>query len=633
MCTVALLGSISVLLAALAAAAAAEPTQSRRWHALEPPDGHVLHGAQQGEAEFRNYSRYLGNGTAPMFYTTYVSLQSLNATGAGAKYCGGLLNLLQRVGDTEHVVLPHIAVTMTPGATVLPQINSGAYDLAIAELLSGLQDMHLPVFLRPGQEFNGHWNGYPAAEYVRVWRRIASALATRSVLRRRTALVWDFTCDDRSALNFSSFEPYYPGDDVVDWWAVNCFSGPLQSPINGTPSSMPQSPCVEHFVTAAAQRGYPVMIAESQPRYIGAQSTGSWSEWFAPLFQLLTHPTIKAFSYVDRDCTHMSTYKHWGDERIETGVVGPKYEAAIRQQGFVHAANLTQTCATLGCPCDDQDKQLTAVPTKTDDAIVAKKPPQKPKRMPPGSPERLPSLDASNYPPYRSVFVRGECDANDVDYASPRARINTNKTCFTCFRIPTLVRIPGTGTILAFAEARRTQLDVIAFHGMTAPAGSSCPDAPDTRIVYKRSVDGGNAWSGLRVLAEGQTITGLPYPRGEGPRAENGKCYSQPAPIADPVTNVTFVAFNLQTNKAGQCDSTSTVPHIMRSTDDGITFSAATPLALKGGGIAPAGAHIGPTKGLVVTMPDGATRLMLPGEGCAGREPGPCNGASIYSDE
>ena len=98
-------------------------------------------------------------------------------------------------------------------------------------------------------------------------------------------------------------------------------------------------------------------------------------------------------------------------------------------------------------------------------------------------PPRLPSLDASGYPPYRPVFVRGECDANDIDYSEPTARINTNKTCFTCFRIPTLVRIPGTGTILVFAEARRTQLDVVAFHGMTAPAGDSCPDAPDTRIV------------------------------------------------------------------------------------------------------------------------------------------------------
>eukprot|EP01050_Picozoa_sp_SAG11_P006047 SAG11_NODE_454_length_9347_cov_4.117539_5_plen_1638_part_00 len=317
-------------------------------HTLEPANGTVLHGAQQGEDEFRNYSRYLGSDAGPMFYTTYASLQSFNLTGAGAKYCRGLLQLLRRLGDVEHVILPHLAVTMTPGKSTLPQINAGEWDLAIEELVSGLESMNLPVFLRPGQEFNGEWNGYSPLEYVRVWRRIAAVLAKRPALRQRTALIFDFTCDDHSALNFSSYLRWYPGDDAVDWWGVNCFSGPLQDPINGTPSSMPQSPCVAHFVTAAAQRGFPVMIAESQPRYIGAQSSESWSEWFAPLFALLRHPAVKAFSYVDRDCTHMSIYKHWGDERVETGVVGPQYSAVVHQQEFVHATNLTATRVALG---------------------------------------------------------------------------------------------------------------------------------------------------------------------------------------------------------------------------------------------------------------------------------------------
>ena len=61
-------------------------------------------------------------------------------------------------------------------------------------------------------------------------------------------------------------------------------------------------------------------------------------------------------------------------------------------------------------------------------------------------------------------------------------------------------------------------------------------------------------------------------------------------------------------------------------------FSAATPIPLTGGGAAPSGAHIGPTKGLVVPMPGGKVRLMLPGEGCDGRACASSNGASIYSD-
>ena len=71
-------------------------------------------------------------------------------------------------------------------------------------------------------------------------------------------------------------------------------------------------------------------------------------------------PCSEGISYVDRDCTHMSTYKHWGDERIETGVVGPRYKAEVTRQCFVHAANLSTTCATLRCPRKNDDTDAIA---------------------------------------------------------------------------------------------------------------------------------------------------------------------------------------------------------------------------------------------------------------------------------
>merc|ERR1712032_186595 len=203
---------------------------------------------------------------------------------------------------------------------------------------------------------NGQWNRYDPAGYVAAHRRIVAALAQQQpALRKRTALVWDFTCD--AAHGHTEYMPYYPGDEWVDWWGVNAFSGPLHDPLHGSPNSMPNSPCVRGFVTAAASRGFPVLIAESQPRYIGAQSRQhSWSEWFRPFFdELLAHPSVKGFSYVDRDCTSNRQYKHWGDERVETGVVGPQYLAAVLKRdgnsGFVHAANLSATCAALRCEC------------------------------------------------------------------------------------------------------------------------------------------------------------------------------------------------------------------------------------------------------------------------------------------
>ena len=75
------------------------------------------------------------------------------------------------------------------------------------------------------------------------------------------------------------------------------------------------------------------------------------------------------------------------------------------------------------------------------------------------------------------------------------------------------------------------------------------------------------------------------------------------------------------------------MPHLINSTDDGITWSEpyVVTLNLGGGKTQPAdtrtGFAIGPTKGLAVTSPAGGVRLMLPGEG------GKFAGASIYSDD
>ena len=132
---------------------------------------------------------------------------------------------------------------------------------------------------------------------------------------------------------------------------------------------------------------------------------------------------------------------------------------------------------------------------------------------------RLPNLDGTGYPPYREVFVHGECSA---DEDSPPAAggdglINQNKTCFTCFRIPTLLGGQTPGVIHAFAEARRGELHS-HFHQYTG-SGPGCPDGPDTRLAYKRSADGGASWSALKIFLQHR---GDPHYR-----AENGHCQSQ----------------------------------------------------------------------------------------------------------
>ena len=67
---------------------------------------------------------------------------------------------------------------------------------------------------------------------------------------------------------------------------------------------------------------------------------------------------------------------------------------------------------------------------------------------------------------------------------------------YGCFRIPAIVRSPG-GALLAFAEGRV----------------KNCGDFGDVDIVLKRSTDGGNTWSSLRVVAANDTLqAGNPAP-------------------------------------------------------------------------------------------------------------------------
>ena len=149
---------------------------------------------------------------------------------------------------------------------------------------------------------------------------------------------------------------YWPGDDVVDWTGVNVF----QEGRGKKFSSMPNSTCVMGFANESARRGFPVLLAETLPRFF--PTTGgaeSWSGWFEPFFaQLLAHQAVSGWSYIDRDCRSGGSRTQcvgglWGDGRIEpknASYVGGRYQKAISDDQFVHASSLAATCTALGVP-------------------------------------------------------------------------------------------------------------------------------------------------------------------------------------------------------------------------------------------------------------------------------------------
>ena len=276
---------------------------------LEPADT-LLHGAGQSDrASFDRYSA--ATATHPTLFMTYPDLRDdLPA------YFTQLTADLAHFDSPGHVTIPQIGLALNRGKATAhyeAETAAGADDPALAELGSGLRALHRPVFVRPGYEFNGSWNGYQPAHYIDAFRRIAATLHSCSP---GIALVWNWSPDaelDAQAAGYSPstfphrLQAFYPGDDAVDWWALNLF----------TPQGI-TAPVTARFLQQAAASSHPVMVAESSPKGFHTTDAAVQTAWFAPYFNLLrANPGIKAFCYIDWNWAAYPQWSDWGDARLE----------------------------------------------------------------------------------------------------------------------------------------------------------------------------------------------------------------------------------------------------------------------------------------------------------------------------
>ena len=256
---------------------------------LEPVDTLLQGAGQSDRASFNRYSA--ATATTPTLYMTYTGLRDDIPA-----YFAQLTADLAQVDTPGHVTVPQIGLALnrgTPTSHYEAETATGTDDPAIAQLCTGLRALHRPVFLRPGYEFNGPWNGYRSVAYVAAFRRIATALHSCSP---GIALVWNWSPDaelDAEAAGYSPatvaqrLQAFYPGDDAVDWWALNLF----------TPQGITAA-VTTTFLQAAASSGHPVMVAESTPRGFSTTDAAVRDTWFVPWFNLLrADPGIKAFCY------------------------------------------------------------------------------------------------------------------------------------------------------------------------------------------------------------------------------------------------------------------------------------------------------------------------------------------------
>ena len=186
------------------------------------------------------------------------------------------------------------------GGTDTRAIVKGTYDALIAQNADALKALGAPFFLRWFWEADGTRASkaglsHSPAEYIAAWRYLYKKFADRGV----TNAVWvwcpvslDFYPKPR-ALNPA--QPYYPGDDVVDW---ACADGYNWSP--GLPGHRYESfqELFEPFYAFANDHHKPIMIGETG---VQENNAGDKAKWFQAMHTSITqhYPNIQAFLYFD----------------------------------------------------------------------------------------------------------------------------------------------------------------------------------------------------------------------------------------------------------------------------------------------------------------------------------------------
>ncbi|MCK7485568.1 MAG: hypothetical protein MZU97_08445 [Bacillus subtilis] len=100
---------------------------------------------------------------------------------------------------------------------------------------------------------------------------------------------------------------YYPGDEYVDWWAIDIFR-----------IGSVESWNTVKFLEDAEAHKKPVMLSEVTPFTYDVTKNEGWDEWFVPFFEFVRdNPVIKSICYINWKWTDYPQWSNWGDARLE----------------------------------------------------------------------------------------------------------------------------------------------------------------------------------------------------------------------------------------------------------------------------------------------------------------------------
>jgi len=281
---------------------------------FEPKGDKVIHGAGQSLEMFHEYWKAVEN-YKPAIYMTYIKIQSMDKwVDKIQKEVNKFPNLILQIGLNFRV----------EGEDGTKAISEGKYDKELDKMFKVIKDFRNPVFIRLGYEFDKA-DKYNPKNFIKAWKHFVDKYRKEKI--NNIANVW-CACPYRGTV---PVEPYYPGNDYVDWFGIDVFTK--------RHFANSKNKQTEDFLKLAKKHKKPVMIGESSPARTGVdKGQESWDEWFKPYFDWIkNHPNIKAFCYINWDWEKDWKQPEWLNGRIhENEIVRKNYIKELKNPRYIH---------------------------------------------------------------------------------------------------------------------------------------------------------------------------------------------------------------------------------------------------------------------------------------------------------
>ncbi|MGY1605141.1 glycoside hydrolase family 26 protein [Geodermatophilus sp. SYSU D00815] len=211
-------------------------------------------------------------------------------------------------------------------AYTLARIADGAFDAYVAAFARQVRDWGRPLALRFLHELNAtHYpwgagvNGNSAETAVAAYRHV------REVFRREGAdLVTWVWCVNVPARGYAAIPPLYPGDDDVDWVAVDGYNGGTALPWGGWRDPEELFGATLELLDELSDR--PLAITE----VASAEAGGDKAAWIRDLFDLALDRGVRVLVWFDlaketdwRISSSPQAAEAFRDEAAEPGRLGP----------------------------------------------------------------------------------------------------------------------------------------------------------------------------------------------------------------------------------------------------------------------------------------------------------------------